>query len=306
MIRHPWLCTLFVSLAGCVIGGDKYARPRDLTDAWMVDKTRVLGIRAIPAEARPGDLVSFQMLLAAPPDDEEDRAIVWLACGEDDAAGGFGCALDLGEIDFDNADPAALAEIGFIGFEPGLPPLYAVPDDILDDVTDERELQEGMQVTVQSTAFPVSVLEDDIEELDFNVVEAAYKRLPVSLANTPNANPQLAAFTVDAISVPSETVVYVDPEQNYDLAILLPDGARQLYEFLNEAGEVEERVEEPYAAWFTTGGTLLESVTLWPFMEATWTAPSEADVQGTWYAVVRDRRGGMTWWVQPWTTAPPR
>ena len=87
-------------------------------------------------------------------------------------------------------------------------------------------------------------------------------------------------------------------------------GARERYQYVNSDGAVEDRVEEPYASWFVAGtdpdgagdpgGELLETVTLWPYMDASWLSPAERGASGTWFAVVRDRRGGMAWWSQEW------
>jgi hypothetical protein len=52
-----------------------------------------------------------------------------------------------------------------------------------------------------------------------------------------------------------------------------------------------------------------EEITLFPFFEATWRAPLDSDpkLSGTVWAVIRDRRGGMTWTSFRWrlrTSAP--
>ena len=302
----PSLLLLLSLLPGCVINGDKYPRPRDLAPNWLVDRTRVLGIRAEPPEARPGDVVSFGALLGTAPDEDPELGIVWLACPVDAGSGSFGCATDLGSIDLATADPAALAELGLIGFEPGLPPLYTVPDDLLDEL-DDRERLEGTYVLAQLLALPIALLDDPVGEIDFAEVESAYKRLIVSEAPTPNHNPDIETFTVDRLPVPagSDAVVWVEPGQTYDLGILLPDGAREIYEYLPTEGPSEEREEEPYASWYSTGGDMLEEVTIWPYLEASWTAPDERGATGTWYVVLRDRRGGMSWVTRTWTADTP-
>lgn len=286
-------------LGGCVIGGNKYPRPRDLTPDWKVDRMRLLGIRSEPAEARPGDVVTFEALIGTAVDDATELAVIWLACPLDYQS--FGCTTDLGGIDVTTATPDDLASIGFIGFEPGLPPVYTVPTDLLDDLEPEARA-EGAYVFVQTLALPMSLLEDEaaLDELDFSVVASGYKRLVVSEAQTPNHNPDIGLFTVDGIPVPAGATVRVDPEQSYDIGILLPEGARETYTYINSLGGPETRVEEPYVSWYTTDGEMTEEVTLWPYLDATWIAPAEVGTEGRWYAVLRDRRGGMSWYVQPW------
>ena len=282
-------------LGGCVIGSDKYPRPGDLAPVWLVDRARVLGIRAEPAELRPGETATFEALLATP-ESTEPYSVVWLACPVEGGGIGFGCPLDFGDLDLESATPEQLAEIGFIGFEPLLAPRYTAPPELLDGLS-EAERREGAYVLVQVTAIPPDAQLD--EDLDFTAIEAAYKRLVVSEATTPNSNPSPGDFTVDGVVVPPGTVVHLDADQPYEVGLTIPDDSIEDYEYLPEGGTVETRTEKPYVAWFTTDGELLEEVTLHPDTQADFVSP-ERGSSGTWYAVVRDRRGGQAWRVQEW------
>ena len=289
--------------AGCVIGGADSPRPRDLSPTWLVDRTRVLAVVAEPPEIRPGQQAFFTALLATPTEEmPEDAGVtkVWFACPVGDAGNGFGCVVDFEGLDVENADIDSLIELGFIGVKPGLPPAYTAPVGLLEELP-EPERIEGRYVNVQVVALPDSLDGDastGAPEVDFNDVEVAYKRLVVSEAITPNQNPSMRAFTVEGVEVPASSVIEVDAEQSYDLGVLLPDGAREAYIFINSQGVEEERIEEPYVAWYATGGEMTEEVTLYPYLEATWVAPAERGASGTWYAVLRDRRGGQAFWVQ--------
>lgn len=275
---------LAIALTGCVINSNKYQRPRDLEDSWMVTKPRLLGVQAEPAEAAPGDTITFQALLADPTDAID--TVLWIACpvDEGDDGVGFGCIDDQDNV---------------IGIEPFQPPVYQVPTDILDDVPDE-ELAEGRYVNVQVTGLPPIDPEDledgfDFDSIDFNEVEAGYKRVIVSRATTPNANPGIDRMGVDGIDYLPDEVMQIDAGSTMDLEVFLTEERIESYEFVNSDGVVEQRVEEPYVAWYVTSGDLAEPYTLYPFTQAQWTAPAEAGIQGTIWAVVRDRRGGQTW-----------
>ncbi|MFT4622075.1 MAG: hypothetical protein ACI8PZ_000728 [Myxococcota bacterium] len=288
-------------LVGCVINGDRYRRPNELSPVWFVDRARVLAVQAEPPEIRPGQTASFEALLATP-DSEEPYSVVWIACPADGGGIGFGCALDFADIDLTNATPDQLAALGFIGFEPLLPPVYTAPDDILDGLDDPAR-REGAYVLIQVTAIPPGALDEGRRgnpEIDFNEVEAAYKRLIVSEATTPNHNPVPGPFSVAGRTVAPGSIVHVDPDQPYKLALEIPTASVESYEFVNRDGEVEIRVEEPYVAWFSTDGEMAEEVTLYPYTAADWYSPSKRGAAGTWYAVVRDRRGGQGWHTQQW------
>jgi hypothetical protein len=293
---------MILLVTGCVINGDRYPRPSELVDDWMVDRTRLLGVAASPPEVEPGATVAFSALIGRPVGDEELLGVAWIACPVEGDGIGFGCATDLTNLDVSSLDPEALAELGLIGFEPGLAPVYEVPPDLLDDVPAE-DRAEGVYVLATVAAFP---LEPALagEPLDVADVESGYKRLVVSEAATPNHNPEIAVFTLDGAPIPRGAPVYVDPDQVYAPGIVLTEDAVEAYEFAPDGGPVETRAEEPYASWFTTGGEMVESVTLYPFLDAIWLSPPTVGEEGVWYAVVRDRRGGMAWMEQRWVVGP--
>ncbi len=291
------LCLL--PLTACVVGGDKYDRPRDLSPSWLVDRTRILAVRADPPEIAPGETATFEALIPDPGGSEE-LSRIWFACPpEDDGGIGFGCNLDLGDADFSGTGTDTAPE-GFIGFEPFMPPVYTPPLDLLDGLTDDVERSEGLQVVIQITAMPASVLESDNPDVDFNQLEVGYKRLIVSDASTPNGNPVIDEFLVDRMSVLPDTLVHVTAGQMYEPGIILNEDDVEEYEFLLSSGEVEPRREEPWAAWYSSGGEIIEPITLYEYTESTWIAPDKPGETGTWWVVVRDRRGGMTWTHRNW------
>lgn len=288
------VASLATLATGCVIGGDKYPRPRDLPESSLVDRPRVLAIQAEPPEVRPGDTVLFSALLADP--FEEIGGSVWIACLD---GGGFGCPVDLAGLG-DNPTPKELAAAGVIGFTPGFEPAWDVPADALDGFSDEARL-EGTSATVQVASFPAEG--GDTAEVDFNDVEVAYKRLIVSEAITPNRNPVLETWRVDGNFVPSDSVVVVDAGQTYDLSVELTAESVEEYIYVNSDGVEETRTEEPYLSWYANHGSWPRSSLTVPLngydapLETEWTAPDEPTT-GSWYVVVRDRRGGQAWLVQ--------
>lgn len=276
--RHGWCwLALLLTASGCVINSEKYPRPRDLSPSWLIDRPRLLAVVAEPPEARPGETVQFRALLVDP--DDELQTTVWVACPEIGSNGvGVGCDPDTADI---------------IGVEPLFSPTYAVPLNLLDPLPPADRI-EGGYVLVQVLGLPPNEGELDFSTIDFAAVESGYKRVVVSEAITPNANPAFESAQLDGLEVPLGAALVVDPEAPYEVSVRLDEDTIETYTFINRAGNTEQRVEQPYVSWYTTDGTLLESTTLHPFLRVTWLSPT-AGREGSIYAVVRDRRGGMEW-----------
>ncbi len=284
------LLALILLAPGCVLGGSRYKRPRDLDDAWMVDKLRLLGIRGTPAEAAPGETVDLEALLVDP--QESVEMVIWLACAWTDSESD-GCAVDLSALDLEDPTPEDLAAAGVVGIEPFWSPVYEVPTGFLDGL-DERTRENGAYLSLQVMALPEGAAQaEDGAEIDYNLVEVGTKLLPISQSVTPNQNPEIIGWTLDGLELPPRGPVLLDAGQAYDVGILLSDASVEDYMWMESDGDLRENTEEPYTTWFASGGELLESWTIHPHHEATWVA-AEAGT-GTWWAVVRDRRGGMSW-----------
>ncbi|MDP2311199.1 MAG: hypothetical protein Q8P18_34580 [Pseudomonadota bacterium] len=267
----------------------------ELSESWRIDRLRVLGVAAEPAEPRPGDRVTFTSLVVSP--DVAVASTVWFAClvGGDD----FGCSID--ESLLDTLDPSgelspddleALYAAGFIGAEPYLPPVWNVPLDALDALAPEDRL-EGLTAIVNVTAIPEPSSEG--EELDESDLELAYKRVPVSEAVSPNRNPIIAAIALDGVEIPEGTVASIDRGQPYTITVALSDESVETYPFVNKEGVEETRTEEPYLTWYAEAGEFDQTNDLWPYFEAIYYPPDDAAPDAKVWVVVRDRRGGMAW-----------
>lgn len=279
-------------LTGCTV--------EQLAQSWQLDRLRILAVRATPAEPRPGDTVSFDSLLYVP-FGEELEGVVWFACLPE-SADDFGCQLDPAITEALSGSPDDLTpeeqaaifqqarDAGLIGFEPLLPPTWTVPDDALDDLTDAEKL-EGKSAVVNLTALPAGA-ESDAD------VELAYKRVPVSLATTPNANPAFNGVLVQDEAGDDVEVVdgihQVGQGCTYTLQPLLTEGSIEDYAFVTSDGTEETRTEEPFVTWYTEGGSFDQEFSLHPYLDVEWTAP-EKGFEGVVVAVLRDRRGGMDW-----------
>lgn len=291
MTRTLLLPLLLVT--ACTLNGDEYPRPRDLPSSTLVDRPRVLAIRAEPPELAPGERAVMSALLADPTGEIDLQ--LWLACPPERSSS-FGCLVDLSVLDGEPT-PEELAAAGVIGFVPGLPPVLDVPATALDAVPEE-DREDGIYWTAQVMGFPEAALSGD--EVDFNSVESAYKRVVVSTQASPNQNPDVAGLRVDDLLLPAQATLEVDAGASYALSVVLADDAVETYDYVTPDGVAELREEAPFVLWYATGGEWYNGTALYPALSDFWTAPNEPGAEGTLWAVVRDRRGGMGWWAQPW------
>lgn len=277
---------LLAFLAGC--------QQIDLSEEWRLDRLRLLAIRAEPAEPAPGDLVTFTSLRHVP--DGEEWSSIWFGCvlGSEQ-----GCELDTTLIErleaIETLTPEEQAELfaelqaaGLLGIEPLLAPAWTVPADALAGLS-EAEALEGVSATIQVTL---------TTEAD---TELVLKRMPVSLAATPNTNPDVASFSLDENPLAPDVAVTVERGVTYDLEAAV--AALETYTYVTTDGVTEERTEELEWRWYATAGELgggfgppdgddddTSRGTI------AWTAPEEAG-PFTLHAVVLDGRGGMGWWT---------
>ncbi len=269
----------------------------DLADEWDLDRLRLLAVRAEPAEPRPGDAVTFTSLAYVP--GGAPWSAIWFACV---AGSELGCSFDPSVLegldDMGSLTPeeqaelfATLAAAGLIGVEPGLPPSWVVPADALAGLT-EAEALEGTSATVQVT-LTTATPEDEGD------TELVLRRVPISLAPTPNQNPDVEVFEVEGNALAAGEALRVDAGRSYDLKATLA-GALEEYAYVTTEGVEETRTEELEWRWYTDVGTLGGGIPSFEEDEpesgtVTWNTPNDAGA-GVLHAVVLDGRGGMGWW----------
>jgi hypothetical protein len=285
----------------------------NFSESWQLDRIRILGARGIVdgatdpilgtrAEARPGDVLSFEALTYAPEDDPIG-GLVWMACLPDDEHSDA-CEGNSKIPDKDDD----LEESGIIGIEPFFAPTWTVPDTALDGL-DASARTEGLNVFVNLIAYPeaqMKALEEtsDKEEkdIDTELLEIAYKRQPISEAEAPNHNPDIIDFVVSGTPIEGSRGFTARQGKIYIIEPILAPGHIETYTYTKRDGTTEYRKEEPFFNWYTENGAakkddralLDQPSTLYPYSSVEWTAPKSPG-QVTLHVVVRDRRGGMGW-----------
>ena len=287
MARAPFV--LFFVLAGCTVD--------ELSQSYELDRLRVLAVRATPAEPRPGDTVALEAYTYDPED--RDLGILWFGCLPD-SADEFGCQVDpsvlesLLDTDLSDLTKEEIAALysklvaaGVIGLEPIFPATWTVPPDALEGL-DETAALEGVSALVTLQALPL------VADVDPNEAELAYKRVPISLAKTPNQNPEILGLAFEGTILQDGGRVEVGHSAEYSIEPAVPDEAIEDYTFVDAEGVAETRTEEPYFTYYAEGGVFDQPYSLWPSSIAYWTAPEEPGEYEI-RCVMRDRRGGMGW-----------
>lgn len=265
---------IFAALSGCTT--------EKLNPSWYLDRTRILAVQAEPAEPRPGDSVTLRSLHWDP---DQDLLVVWAGCVLE-VSNDYGCMPD---------------ESGLIGVEPILPPVLQVPAEVLDDL-DETARLEGKNYILSLSALPGDTDLSNPENInEDDILELAYKRLPVSESPEPNHNPTITGLLVDGeIEVAPGDALEVQRGQTYEFEPVLSDDSVEPYTYVNEDGVAEDRTEEPYFTNYASDGDMLEPFTLYPYAAFSWTAPVDPlGTELTILIVARDRRGGMSWFHLP-------
>lgn len=245
------------------------------TQEWLVDRTRVLAVRAEPPEAAPGATVTLSALVVDPDGDPE---VAWIGCAFPVDCPDYAAVQDLAAADTSTmtADELAAwqadsAAVGFLGFGVGLSPTLLVSG--------------GGSATVVLDAVPAGKALGDVTLGDPEATEIATKSVTVSDSEAPNQNPG-----VESLSVDGESVATVSPGEVVSLTTTLTDGSAEGY--VDEDGETQ--TEAPSVSYYVSDGTLMPSSATADDSEVSWTAPDAAGAVDVW-VVVRDGRGGIGW-----------
>lgn len=298
-MRAPQLVAL-TAIVGC------YEQPQ-LSESWQLDRLRILAVAAEPAEPQPGEDVSFSALVWSP--DGVAPTTIWFACLPD-SADEFGCDIDPDLLsEFEDVDPSTLTpdEIaalyeqaqaaGLIGFTPYLDPTWTAPEDALDGL-DDIAAKEGVSALVTIQALPADAASADD-------VELSYKRVPISLADTPNHNPVFNGWSVAGVDLVSGDTASVAAGETVSITASLTHDSIEDYVYTSEDGSQDSRGEQPYFTWYATDGEFDYTTSLWSepadwgdddpaSVAVRYTAPDSGDGAQI-IATIRDRRGGMAW-----------
>jgi hypothetical protein len=281
----------------------------------LVDRFRVLAVRAEPPEIAPGAAAALDLLLVDPyaPAGGRARSFLWLACATPPGTSAAACAqfatdpgaalpgTATGDVALPACDDPAVSLTGgglcLLGMDATT--AFAAPADFLAagdaarDVTIFVAAAAGAGDAITCVA---QVVEQGSVATDCQV---SYKRITVSSSTTPNRNPGLRALVMDGAELPEASVTTVGPG-DHALQAEAGDGSAEGYTDADGTAATEVLLLSWYlAAPGDPGSTRLPGeVQLYrtelPGSDQTYTAPDEAG-EVLLVVVIRDDRGGVGW-----------
>lgn len=279
----------------------------------LVNRPRLLAVRAQPAEVRPGEAARYAAFLATQTGSVADDGSGYAFCLQPRVL------EERNGVAPDCLEPAGSQLAGLDGPE-GIVPLDicarfgSVPPPSEPDQPPFRPVDPDV---TGGYYLPVRVQVDGTEgrpaEFGFG-----FQRIRCDLAGAPidvarefartyeeNLNPTIASFTVDDRASPAPLRV---PEgQAVRVAVAWPADSAQTYPFFDPITvELRDRIESMAISWFATGGTFILSRSEVPeerasaerSVENVWIAPDDLGdgLVDVWLGVVlRDARGGVDW-----------
>lgn len=280
-VAKPLRLGLPVGLA-CLLGVASCSE--DLPPQSLVDKFRVLGVRADLPEISPGETVRVDALLADPSGEGRAVSYLWAACVLGPAANTDDCM-----------DPDAGGIIGL-----GFTPEFSFVAPAIPDGEDSAQVLVVLLVCAGGTFALPAVDGGEVSgfpECQGGDGATAYKRVTVRDIVERNHNPRFADVAIEGTSFGSEPLelpACAEGEcREWTLtAAVTPESVETFIEIA--FGEPVERQEAVYVSWFATAGTFERIRSGVDNLEVGWTPPAGPATVDLWF-VLHDGRGGTDW-----------
>lgn len=302
--------------------GATSACEREFVPETVVDKLRILGVRAAPPDLAPGETAILSALVVDPSRAGERSTVLWLGCDPDPLGLGRSACSDVDQLqrtsDFaKSSDESASLPPGMrvIGLNQQAA-FRSTPDLFRELSPEDSRRRTGTVAQVLMVAIPEEVpLTATREELEalFDRVQnheirslLALTRIRVSEDPARNQNPVLGPLTVDGRPYPRGGALLLSPGTSVTVELDAPDESFETYEQPTPDGETHKE-EKLIAAFYSTSGRFKEPrLALRSGTEERFEVPGEdqknplsADRRGTLWVVVRDTRGGQEWLEHP-------
>jgi hypothetical protein len=299
------LPTRLLRVGGCALLALALACGTDFVSASQVSSLRILGVRAEPAEPRPGQPVTLQTLVVDPTRPGAASAILWLGCAPTANSTSSACSNTDALLSLTSASDGGLPEgVSLLGLGPQV--VTQTPTNVFGPDAGALDRQTGVlaSAVLIAVAAPPPTTEEEANALFDRVRnkevpnQLALFRYPVSESDAPNHNPVLDAYVVNGETLPKGGTVRLQaPDASVDLAV--PDTDFEPYVQHAPAGDLA-RTETLAARYYASQllvdteavqvrGTTVEKLSPGGI------GSDGANRAGHLWTVVRDTRGGQSW-----------
>jgi hypothetical protein len=282
----------------------------------LIEDLRVIGVRAEPAELRPGESATLSALILDPSRPGKKNTVLWLGCDPDPFNLGRSACSDPVALQ----DPTAL--VGSSTLPPGVKFIglndfatYAVDKDLFAPLTaDDPRRKTGtvgqilaIALATETTGVPdqqeIARLFAKVQSKEIQSVITLY-RIKVSEADARNSNPTISTFSIAGeLQIPG-THAQLGVAEKLQVEVDAPESAFEPFVQDTPTGP-EAKVERLTSSWYSTSGRFnYERIALRGDVKGVFTAPGSPENStdlvpekrtGSFYVVMRDTRGGQTW-----------
>jgi hypothetical protein len=294
-------CLAFLLLAGCA--------PKMGNPASLITQQRIIGVRAEPAEAAPGDLVQYSSLVVSPSGTVEAQDLSWSLCNlrkpvAENTPVSQACLTD----DLAQSAQGVSASIqtpssACSNFGPLAPPSSSGtlrPSD--PDATGGYYQPLRLDLGAEQVIFR--------ERLSCGLAGASLVMAQEFRARyTANQNPTLVSLSGLVGETPASLDSLPASQRIRLVATWSPESAESYPVFDSASQTLADRREALWLSWFATAGSFDDSVTgrgeddSAVLTENTWQSPAEVEVVLLWL-VLHDSRGGADFASYTLTVVP--
>ena len=311
MVKRLLAIATLLGCAGC---------SSDWAPETLIEGLRVIGVRADPAEIKPGESATLTALLLDPSRPGKPNTVLWVGCDPDPFNLGRSACSDPVALQ----DPSALVAsaqlppgVRFIGFNDSA--TYVTSKALFSVLaSDDPRRQSGtvgqvlaIALGVETQGIPsqeeIAALLAKVKTKEVQSVITLF-RIRISEAPARNSNPQISDFKVAGEVQFLDAHVQLMPAERVTVEVDAPDSSFEPFVLQTPTGR-EEKVEQLTSAWYSTSGRFnYERIALRGALKGIFTAPGSRDNptdlvpinrQGTFHVVMRDTRGGQTWLEHP-------
>lgn len=310
---HGW--GLFLVTTTLLIGCGEAWQPESI-----IEDLRVIGMRAEPAELKPGESATLSALILDPSRPNAKNTVLWLGCDPDPFNLGRSACSDPAVLN----DPSTLVSGGtlppgvrFIGLndaatyttDPQVFRLLSADDERRQSGTVGQVLaialaQETMGVPSMTE---LSALFQKVKDKEIKAVITLF-RIKVSESGTRNTNPKISGFRVAGeLQTPTLRTRFF-PAMKLQVGLEAPDESFEPYVEVTPTTR-EDKLERLTSAWYATSGRFNTlRIALRSEVKGLYTAAGDPEFPidvvpakrtGSFFVVMRDTRGGQDWIEQP-------